>query len=516
MHPIQHPSYHASVRPHKVAYRIAETGEELTYLQLDDASNRGANLLRGAGLNATDHIALLVENSLDFFRICWSAQRSGVYYTAISTHLKPAEIAYILADSNSRIFFVSARLLPSLAEVLPPLLERVRVITTGERVDGYDFLDDVLAAQPNVPVADEITGQDMLYSSGTTGRPKGVQAPFRGDPLGTILPLMDVLGMRMCGMGEDTVYLSPAPLYHAAPLRFTMLCGMLGATAVIMKKFEAQTFLELVREHRITHTQVVPTMFVRMLKLPDEVRAAADVSSLRSVVHAAAPCAVEVKQAMIDWWGPILIEYYAGTEGNGVTIIDSAQWLAHRGSVGRSLVGSVKILGEDKDGEPLPPGRVGDVYFADGPEFAYLNSPEKTAESRNARGWSTLGDVGYLDDEGYLYLTDRKSYTIISGGVNVYPQETEDVLIGHPAVVDAAVFGVPNDEMGEEVKAVVQRVPGERSDAELAEDLIAYCKERLSTIKCPRTIDFIDEMPRTPTGKLVKRLLRERYWPART
>ena len=512
MEPLKHPSYHAIAQPQKVAYRIAETGEELTYLALDEASNRGANLLRALGLQATDHIALLIENSLDFFKVCWSAQRSGVYYTAISTHLKAAEVAYILEDSGARAFFVSAQLLPGIVDALAPLRDRLRIFTTGARVEGYEFLDDALAAQPATRIADEITGQDMLYSSGTTGRPKGVQAPFKGDPLGTILPIMNVLGERMTGMSRETIYLSPAPLYHAAPLRFTMLCGLLGGTTIVMKKFDAEAFLRYAEQHRVTHTQVVPTMFVRMLKLPPEVRAAYDVSTLQSAVHAAAPCPQDVKQAMIDWWGPILLEYYAGTEGNGVTIIESHEWLAHRGSVGRALLGSIHILGEDKDADPLPTGQVGDVYFADGPAFSYLNDPEKTAQSHNARGWSTLGDVGYLDEEGYLYLTDRKSYTIICGGVNVYPQETENVLIGHPAVVDAAVFGVPNEEMGEEVKAVVQRVPGDLTDAELEAVLIDYCKEHLSKMKCPRSIDFIDELPRTPTGKLVKRHLRDRYW----
>jgi fatty-acyl-CoA synthase len=513
MEAVKHPYYHATVWPDKVAYRIAETGEELTYAELDDASNRGANFLRSCGLGHGDHIALLIENSLDFFKVCWSAQRSGIYYTAISTHLKADEIAYILEDSGARVLFVSAHLLPPLVDALQAQNPSLRVITTGGRVPGLDTLDDVFAASKNTRIPDEIVGLDMLYSSGTTGRPKGVQLPMKFEPIGTIMPILTVLGEQLCGLNSDSVYLSPAPLYHAAPLRYTMLCGSLGATAVIMKKFDAERYLELVEKYRITHSQVVPTMFVRMLKLPPDVRARYDVSSLKAVVHAAAPCPVEVKQAMIDWWGPVLLEYYAGTEGNGATVITTPEWLAHRGSVGKPLVGSVQIMGEDKDADPLPVGTVGQVYFAGGPTFAYLNSPEKTAEAHNNRGWSTLGDVGFLDEDGYLYLTDRKSYMIISGGVNVYPQETENILIGHPAVVDAAVFGVPNEEMGEEVKAVVQRVPSDLSDAELEAELIAYCKERLSGIKSPRSVDFVAEMPRTPTGKLVKRLLRDKYWP---
>ncbi len=295
---------------------------------------------------------------------------------------------------------------------------------------GFRDFDAERAAMPETPIADEVTGYDMLYSSGTTGRPKGVKKPFMAEPIEKLPPLMKVLCQDMCGMGEDTVYLSPAPLYHAAPLRFNMIVAALGGTSIIMEKFDAEEFLRLVEAHRITHAQLVPTMFVRMLKLPDEVRARYDVSSIRAAVHAAAPCPADVKQAMIDWWGPILLEYYAGTEGNGVTVINSAEWLGHRGSVGRSFVGSIKILGED--GAELPAGEVGAVYFAGGPAFAYHNDQAKTAGAHNGEGWSTLGDIGFLDAEGYLYLTDRKAYMIISGGVNIYPQETEDVLILHP------------------------------------------------------------------------------------
>ncbi|MBD5634061.1 MAG: acyl-CoA synthetase [Candidatus Eremiobacteraeota bacterium] len=513
---MKHPSFHAVEFPDKVAYRMADTGEALTYAERDEASNRCARLLRAAGLRPGDHIALLVENSLDFFKIVWGAQRSGIYYTTISTHLTASEIVYILGDCGARVFFASARLLPPIVAGMKALDPSPRVITVAGRATSFETLEEALEAQPPVPVDDEMIGLDMLYSSGTTGVPKGVKAPFLGEPLGTVTALTSILGEQMCGMDATTVYLSPAPLYHAAPLRFAMLCGSLGATTVVMRKFDAETFLNLIATHRITHSQVVPTMFVRLLKLPAEVRAAADVSSLKAVVHAAAPCPADVKAAIIDWWGPILVEYYAGTEANGVTIIDSQQWLTHRGSVGRSFVGSIKILGEDPESEPLGPHEVGQIYFADGPKFAYLNAPEKTAQAHNSKGWSTLGDVGYLDEEGYLYLTDRKSYTIITGGVNVYPQETENVLIGHPAVLDVAVFGVPDAEMGEQVKAVVKLVPGQVASADLEAALIGYCRQYLSSIKSPRSIDFVDDLPRTPTGKLVKRVLRDPYWTDHT
>jgi fatty-acyl-CoA synthase/long-chain acyl-CoA synthetase len=318
----------------------------------------------------------------------------------------------------------------------------------------------------------------------------------------------------MCGMGPDSIYLSPAPLYHAAPLRFNMMSATLGGTSIITEHFDSEEFLRLVEKHKVTQAQLVPTMFVRMLKLPDEVRSRYDVSSLKGAIHAAAPCPVDVKAKMIDWWGPILIEYYAGSEGNGVTACTSQQWLAHRGSVGPAVVGKIKIV--DENDEEVPAGEIGTVYFADGPVFSYHNDPEKTKRAYNVKGWSTLGDVGYLDDDGFLYLTDRKAYMIISGGVNIYPQETEDVLINHPDVADVAVFGVPNEEMGEEVKAVVQPHDMAKAGQALEAELIVYCKKHLSPLKCPRSVDFEAELPRTPTGKLVKRHLRDRYWPKQT
>jgi acyl-CoA synthetase (AMP-forming)/AMP-acid ligase II len=352
---MNHPSYYATLNPDKVAYVMADSGESLTYGQLDDASNRGAHVLRSAGIGPGGHVALLVENSLAFFEICWSAQRSGIYYTAISTHLKAPEVAYIVKDCGATLLYITARLLDGVLGEIRATTPDVRIVTVDERVPGFEFMPDLVAQQPATPIADECFGRDLLYSSGTTGRPKGVNVTFVREPIATVTSLLVVIGQQMCGMGTDTVYLSPAPLYHAAPLRFTMLCCSLGGTAVIMRKFDAETYLRLVQAHRVTLTQVVPTMFVRMLKLPAEVRASYDVSSLRGAIHAAAPCPQDVKQAMIDWWGPILIEYYAGTEANGVTIIDSHEWLTHPGSVGRSRVGRIEILGEDREGPSLPP-----------------------------------------------------------------------------------------------------------------------------------------------------------------
>jgi fatty-acyl-CoA synthase len=505
-----HPSIHARTNPDKTAYLMAGSGEAISYRQLDEASNRGAHLFRSLGLRAGDHIALLMENRLEFMEICWAAQRSGLYYTAVSRYLTPDEIAYIVKDCGAKVVITS----PKGTEVIAPLISGAPD-TLFYCVDGphqnFRGWDAAVAAQSATPIADETAGTDMLYSSGTTGRPKGIKRDQNNGPIDVPNPFLKLLCADMCGMNADSIYLSPAPLYHAAPLRFNMMAITLGGTSVIMESFDAEQFLKLVERHRITQSQLVPTMFVRMLKLPDEVRLRYDISSLKGAIHAAAPCPVDVKAQMIDWWGPILIEYYAGSEGNGVTVSNSQQWLSHRGTVGRAVNGVLKIL--DENDQELPVGQIGTVYFADAPVFSYHNDPEKTKRAYNNRGWSTLGDVGYLDDEGFLYLTDRKSYMIISGGVNIYPQETEDVLITHPDIADVAVFGVPNEEMGEEVKAVVQPHDMSRAGKQLEAELMLFCRKHLSPIKCPKSIDFEAELPRTPTGKLVKRHLRDKYWP---
>jgi long-chain acyl-CoA synthetase len=491
---------------------MAGSGEVVTYRELDDASNRAAHLFRANGLRAGDHIAILMENHPRFFELCWGAQRSGIIYTAISTRLTPGEAAYIIADSGSKLLVTSKALQGVAADLValtPGLTTRLMVDGT---IDGYDSYEQLVERYPPTPIADQTAGRDMLYSSGTTGRPKGVLAPLPATAIDAPNALVQLCN-ALYGIDERTVYLSPAPLYHAAPLRFCMAVMRLGGTVTVMEHFEALDCLRSIERYRVTHTQLVPTMFVRMLKLSAEERTRHDLSSLRCAIHAAAPCPIPTKEQMIEWWGPIIWEYYAGTEGNGMTVVDSQSWLTHKGTVGKPVVGRLKICGPD--GGELPIGEAGTVYFADGNPFEYHNDPQKTAESRHAQGWSTLGDIGYVDTDGYLYLTDRKAHMIISGGVNIYPQECENVLVTHPQVVDAAVFGVPNEEFGEEVKAVVQ--PRDMRDAgkALEEELIAFCRAHLSPIKCPRSVDFEAELPRHPTGKLYKRLLRDRYWAGR-
>jgi acyl-CoA synthetase (AMP-forming)/AMP-acid ligase II len=506
-----HPSVHARTTPNKIAYQMARSGKAISYRELDERSNQAAHLFRALGVNAGGHIAILMENRLEFMEICWAAQRSGLYYTAISRYLTRDEIGYIVKDSGARVVITSAACADQIKELVTDPSDGPIFYIVDEPLPGFRSWDRERSQQPATPISDQVAGYDMLYSSGTTGRPKGIKREFEHIPIDLPSRFLTILCVDMCGMTSDSVYLSPAPLYHSAPLRFSMMTITLGGTSIIMESFDAEEFLRLVEKHKVTQSQLVPTMFVRMLKLPEEVRLRYDVSSLKGAIHAAAPCPVDVKAKMIDWWGPKIIEYYGGSEGNGFTVSTSQEWLAHRGSVGRAVVGKPKIL--DENGEELPPGEIGTVYFADGPKFSYHNDPEKTKRALDSRGWSTLGDVGYLDKDGYLYLTDRKSYMIISGGVNIYPQETEDVLITHPEIADVAVFGVPNEEMGEEVKAVVQPREMTRAGKEFEAELIAFCRRRLSPIKCPRSIDFEAELPRTPTGKLVKRHLRDKYWP---
>jgi len=504
-----HPRQHARTQPDKTALVMADSGQRLSYAELDARANQVAQLLRARGLKAGDHIALLLENQLRFFELCWGAQRAGIIYTAMSTRLKVAEAAYILDNCQARLLVSSQALAAQAAELLPHISGVGTRLMIDGTVPGFESYEAALAAQPATPIADETAGGDMLYSSGTTGYPKGVFVP-PDSPEVEAVPALTGICQRVFGMAGDTVYLSPAPLYHAAPMRFCMSVMRLGGTVVVMEHFDPERYLAAVQQHRVTHTQVVPTMFVRLLKLSEAQRQAFDVSSLRVAIHAAAPCPIPVKQQMIAWWGPVLWEYYAGTEGNGMTLVGSADWLTHPGTVGRAVIGQLRIC--DELGEPVPTGETGTVYFAEGKPFEYHNDPAKTAESTNARGWTTLGDVGHVDAEGYLYLTDRKAYMIISGGVNIYPQEVENLLVTHPLVMDVAVLGVPNEEFGEEVKAVVQPRDMAQAGPALAAELMAFCQQHLSHIKCPRSIDFEAELPRHPTGKLYKRLLRDRYW----
>jgi long-chain acyl-CoA synthetase len=477
-------------------------------------ANRGAHLFRDLGIIAGDTVAIWLKNCLEFYQIYWAAQRAGLYICPVSTQLTAEEAAYILADSGAKLLVThsdvaAAADLFRARATLAPGLDHIFDIGTG--LNGATSWRDALAGQPSSPIADESAGFHMVYSSGTTGRPKGVRLPLSGGPADEPHMLADRISGRY-GVAEESILLCPAPLYHTAPLAYGMASHRLGATLVIMDKFDAEETLRLIERYRVTFMQMVPTMFVRMLALPMETRTRYDLSSLQKIVHAAAPCPVEIKRRMIEWLCPIIYEYYGGSEGNGSTFITPEEWLTHPGSVGRADWGTLHIC--DDDGREVAPGTDGLIYFEGGWDFQYLNDPEKTRDARHPAhpGWSTLGDIGHVDQEGYLYLTDRKSFMIISGGVNIYPQETENLLILHPEVADAAVIGVPHPEMGEEVKAVVQPHRWEDAGPELAVRLIDHCRAHLSHLKCPRSIDFDPALPRHETGKLYKQEIRKRYW----
>jgi long-chain acyl-CoA synthetase len=476
---------------------IVADGDTVSYGELYARSQRVAALLYDAGLRRGDGVALVLPNRPEFLEITWGCQLSGLYYSAINTHFTPDEVAYVVNDSEAKAVFVD-------------VAGEVRISVGGD--GSWRSYEDALAGAGEAPPVCD--GSEMLYSSGTTGKPKAVRRPLPTDGNGSwAQKVLEYTLTHRYGMTSESVYLSPAPLYHAAGVNYAMAVHRVGAAAILMRKFDAEAVLRHIETYRVTHAQFVPTMFVRMLKLPEAVRQSYDVSSLQCVIHAAAPCPVDVKHRMMEWFGPIIHEYYGGTEGFAGTTVDPQEWLAHPGSVGKPFT-PVHVVGQD--GSELPVGESGELYFEGGPAFEYFKDPEKTASVSNEHGWRSLGDMGYVDDDGYLYLTDRSTFMIVSGGVNIYPQEAENLLVMHPKLVDAAVFGVPNEEFGEEVKAVVQPAEGVTAGPELEAELIEYCRAHLASYKCPRSVDFDSELPRDPNGKLYKRRIRERYWQGRT
>ncbi|MBF6149529.1 acyl-CoA synthetase [Nocardia niigatensis] len=505
------PGVHALSTPDKPAVIMAGTGRTITYRELDENSARFARVLHDFGLRQGDVIALVSDNAPECFEIYWAALRSGLYVTAINWHLTPAEAAYIIEDCDAKIVVASAAV-GELADGIRDLASGVEQwMVFGGDIEGYSSYTGELEGAGE-RLADQPRGSDMLYSSGTTGRPKGIKPPLLpitvdqpGDPLTMAVG-------KLFGVNGSDVYLSPAPVYHAAPLRWCGAVHAYGGTVVMMEKFGAEEMLRAIEQYRVTVTQVVPTMFVRLLQLPAEVRDHYDISSLRLAIHAAAPCPPDVKRAMIDWWGPILVEYYGSTEANGLTVITTPDWEGKPGSVGRSVLGPVHIC--DDDGKQLPSGEVGTVYFErETLPFTYHKDPEKTAAAQHPEHptWTAVGDLGYVDEDGFLFLTDRKSFVIISGGVNIYPQEVENVLTLHPAIFDVAVIGVPDAEMGQQVKAVVQLHPGVAPTSDMATEIIDYARDRVARYKAPKSVDFVDSLPRTATGKLVKRELEKLY-----
>ncbi|WP_007512066.1 acyl-CoA synthetase [Pseudofrankia saprophytica] len=508
-----YPGLHAAAHPAKAAVVMGTSGERVSYRELDERSIRLARLLRERGVRPGDAVAIVAENHPRYLEVVWAALRSGFYLTAVNWHLAADEAAYLVNDSAAKALVATRRfgeLATRVAQLAPEC--GIRLMMDGS-VDGFETYEAAIAARSAEPLAEQPRGDVMLYSSGTTGRPKGIRRRLSGDAVdepgrGGI----STLARFLFGMTEESVYLCPTPLYHAAGLQWSTGVHEIGGTLVILDKFDAEQLLAVIERERVTHVQVVPTMLVRLLKLPDEVRLRYDLSSLRRLIHAAAPCPVDVKRQMIDWLGPIVDEYYSGTEGAGLTYIGAEDWLAHPGSVGRPLIGTPHVC--DEAGRELPTGEAGTLYFErDEEPFEYHRDPEKTRESRHPRHptWATAGDMGYLDKDGYVYLTDRKSFTIISGGVNIYPAEIEAALVMHPLVADVAVFGLPDPEMGEYVHAVVQLADGVEGSPELAEELRTYLRRGIAGYKVPRVVVFREELPRMPTGKLAKGKLREEY-----
>jgi long-chain acyl-CoA synthetase len=507
---------HARLRPLQPAFIMASTGEAVSYAELEARNNRLAHLFRKRGLKRLDHYAIFMENNSRYLECCGAGERAGLYFTCVNSYLTSSELAYIVNNSESRILITSRAKLEVAREALKecPRVELCIVVDGASESERIIGLEEATRGLPKTPISDESIGTAMLYSSGTTGRPKGIVRPLQEQPPSQQMPLFDFLH-KLWQYREGMIYLSPAPLYHSAPQAAVNLTIRSGGTAIIMESFDPERYLELIEQWGVTHSQLVPTMFSRLLKLPEAARKRHDLSSLEIAIHAAAPCPAAVKDDMIKWWGPIIHEYYGATEGLGFTACNSAEWLAHRGTVGRVLLGDLHIL--DENMKACPKGTPGTVWFKTASPFEYFNDPNKTSEARSPDGsMSTVGDVGYVDDDGFLYLTDRATFMIISGGVNIYPQECENLLITHPKIADAAVFGVPNPDLGEEVKAVVQPMPGVSPCADLADELIAFCSQSLSRQKVPRSIDFEAELPRLPTGKLYKRLLRDRYWGNKT
>jgi acyl-coenzyme A synthetase/AMP-(fatty) acid ligase len=510
-----HINHWAKETPDQIAIRMAGSGETVTFAELERASNQGAHLLRKLGLQRGDRFAIWSTNNPRYLEIAFSMQRSGLYMCPIASKLNASEAAYIINDSNARILILDATIGAHAADLardvvtLCPKVERVFSIR-GD-LPGVARWEDETAALPGEPIPDQSPGQTMIYSSGTTGKPKGILRPLSEDAFDGPNSLTR-MHSQIFGSKEGTVFVATAPLYHTGPLHFVFAELRLGATVLVFEKFDAEKVLEGIERFGVERGQFVPTMFTRMLKLPADVRTRYDVSSLKLALHSAAPCPIGVKKEMIDWWGPVLFEIYGGTESAGSTMIGSQEWLKKPGSVGKSAGGAIHICAED--GTELPVGETGTIYFEGNANFSYLGDDTKTRDARHPQhsDWSTFGDIGRVDEDGYLFLSDRRAFMIICGGVNIYPQEAENLLTMHPKVADVAVFGIPDPDMGEQVKAVVQPAEGVTGDSSLEAELIAFCKSHLASLKCPKTIDFDAALPRDATGKMLKKQLRDSYW----
>lgn len=502
---IHHPWYHAAARPDHPAVVMLDTGESISYGGLVAGTNRWAHWLAGQGLQAGDTVAVFMQNTLRYAELLWGAKACGLHYVCVGSRLQVDEVEHVLRDSGAKVLVTTPDCL-AVAQAAARRLPSLQGLVTGDAVGTFASYEAAVAGCPETPLEGRPRGNSMLYSSGTTGRPKGVRTPIGSAPA-TEPPLRFAAMSQQFQLDEKTVHLCAGPLYHVASQRFMMTVHRAGGTVLVMDRFDAAQLLADIARHRATHAMLVPTMFVRLLRLPDAVRAAADLASMRCCVHGAAPCAPSVKRAMLDWWGPVIYEAYGGTEGIGNTFIGPAEWLTHPGSVGRASPGcEIEIV--DEGGRACPPGVTGLVYLRNGRRFEYHHDPQKTSAASREGGWATFGDIGHLDAEGYLYLTDRQSDVIISGGVNIYPKEAENVLAAHPAVAEVAVIGVPDEEFGESVHAVVEPAAAVADEPALTHELIAWCRSRLAGYKCPKTFSYVATLPRSDTGKVLKRVLK--------
>ena len=509
MNDVPHPASIARSDPGRPAFMLYEDGATLSYGALAERSARAANLLAGLGVREGDTIAILMENNIRYPELLWAAKDSGLRYVSISSHLNAADAAYIITDCDARAVIASHALRELACASVEMLSHRpVLLMVDGAEAPFADY-DSLLADRPASPLEGRRRGASMLYSSGTTGRPKGVRTPIADVPP-SVPPVRFGMLIEQYGFNERSLFLNPAPFYHAGPQRFMMTVHRSGGTVLAFRNFDADTVLRAMVDHAVTHGFMVPTMFARLLSAPPALRSRVDLSKLRHMIHGAAPCPVDIKRAMIDWWGPVIDELYSGTEAIGHTFITSKEWLEHPGSVGRPASNCTLRVVDDQ-GNELPAGVPGRILLSNGLDVAYHGAAADKA-LRGADGFGSLGDIGYVDADGYLYLTDRESHMIIAGGVNIYPQEAESILASHPLIADVAVIGVPHPDMGEEVKAVVQPVRWPEDETAAAQDIVEYCRARLSLHKCPRTVDFVAELPRNALGKLLKKDLRQLYW----
>lgn len=495
----------AREEPERIAIEF-ESKPSVSYAALESRANRYAQLFRASGLKRGDHVCGVLPNGLDVIAAIWGAWRAGLYYTPVAHTFSAREIAYVADNSDSSLVLGDALFADKLAQVVTSCSNVKRRLATGGP-EGWEDLDAALAAMPDTPIADEAPGALMMYSSGTTGAPKGIWRPLpdaekgRDGPPGFARDLIEIFRFS-----ADTRFLSPAPLYHAAPLRWSLAITASGGTALIMDRFDAERALDLLENRAITMSQWVPTMFRRMLALPEERKRAFHAASHTAAWHAAAPCPVPLKRKMIEWWGPILKEYYAGSESVGLTCIDSAEWLDRPGSVGKAVKGVLHIL--DDDGNELAPSEPGNIYFDPPSRFAYYKDPEKTAKKTSPQGWQTFGEIGFVDEAGYLFLTDRKEDMIISGGVNLYPQEIEHVIEEMSEVAECCVAPIPDEDFGERPVAFVILAPEVPRSDYVIDRIVAHCRIELGSTKQPWQIRIVPDFPRSDAGKTLRRVLR--------